>query len=102
MLLSVLNEGLVRFPIPVQVATVTKDTSVVERERLVHVRKLCNRFVVEIARGCDGQKIAFAQTEPGDSSLWVETFPDPLTSRPCFSTRAPVYQINGLTLSHID
>ena len=102
MLLSTLNEALVRFPIYVGIATVTKNASVVQRERLVRVRRVCDRHSVEIVRHCDDGRIVFTQIERGDASLWVETFPDPFTGKSCSNTRAPVYQVIRLIPSHID
>lgn len=103
MKLRVLNEGLVCFPIYVEVAESTGTSSVAVKGRLLSVLRVCNCLVVEILLQRDGQKVVLVQREQIDSSPWVTYYSsDENLSRTCHHPEGLWYIIHGLIPSHID
>lgn len=105
MLLSVLNEGLARFPIYIEVATVEAHSSMVSRERLTKVTRTDEGyFIVEIDRkGENRQNITFIQIEEPGLLVWVKYLtPNEILRKTCHMLQGPpYYQIHGLITEHI-
>ena len=103
--LRVSNEGLLRFPIYVEVATVEANLSVASRERLIKVSRSNGHFIVEIdRRGESHRNIALTQIEERGLLIWVNYLtPDKLLWRTRHEPHGPpYYQIRGLIIDHID